>query len=95
MRKILQFMGLSCFLLICVSCSTQPTALQAPKTVYVGPPDSLLVYPCKASPSGESVMDLAVAYSKNTGCIAMWQKQMDKIKQNKKAQEALYNVKPK
>ena len=61
--------------------------------MYVGPSDSLLVYPCKAAPSGESVMDLAVAYSKNTACISMWQKQMDKIKENKKKNEAIY-VKP-
>lgn len=39
-------------------------------------------------------MQLAVAYGKNTGCIALWQKQMDKIIENKKKQEALYNVKP-
>jgi hypothetical protein len=40
-------------------------------------------------------MDLAVAYSKGTACISMWQKQMEKIKKNKKEQEALYNVHPK
>jgi hypothetical protein len=40
-------------------------------------------------------MDLAVAYSKNTACISMWQKQMDKIKKNKQQQMELFNVESK
>lgn len=66
-----------------------------PQIVNVFPSDSLLLYPCKATPSGESLIDLAKAQNKNVSCISLWQKQMDAIKKNKKSQLELYNVKPK
>lgn len=76
-------------------CSSKPSPLIMSSDTYIGPPDNLLVYPCRSTPAGESLIELAMAYSKNNGCIAMWQKQMDKIKKNKKENEELYNVKPK
>lgn len=60
----------------------------------VYPPDSLLTHPCKAVPAGESLIELAIAYNKNTSCIAKYKAQIEKIKDNKKAQEGIYkNVK--
>lgn len=56
----------------------------------VYPPNSLLTHPCKAVPTGESLIELAVAYNKNTSCIAKYKAQIEKIKENKKKQEALY-----
>lgn len=67
--------------------------MPSPQIVNVFPSDSLLVYPCKATPAGESLIDLAKAQNKNVSCISMWQKQMDAIKKNKKQQGELYNVK--
>jgi hypothetical protein len=67
----------------------------SPQINYVGPSDALLITPCKATPAGESLIDLAKAQNKNVSCISMWQKQMDAIKKNKKSQLELYNVKPK
>jgi len=51
------------------------------------------VNPCKAKPSGESLIDLALAQNKNVGCIGLWEKQMDAIRKNKKSQMELYNAK--
>ena len=65
----------------------------SPQINYVGPSDALLMRPCKATPAGESLIDLAKAQNKNVSCISMWQKQMDAIKKNKKQQGELYNVK--
>jgi hypothetical protein len=56
----------------------------------VFPPDSLLIHPCKAVPAGESLIELAIAYNRNTSCIAKYKAQIEKIKENKKKQEALY-----
>lgn len=56
----------------------------------VYPPDSLLTHPCKAVAAGESLIELAVAYNKNTSCIAKYKAQIEKIKENKKKQESLY-----
>jgi len=36
------------------------------------------------------LIELAVAYNKNTSCIAKYKAQIEKIKENKKKQEALY-----
>jgi hypothetical protein len=58
----------------------------------VFPPDNLLVNPCKPVSAGESLIDLAIAQNTNVGCIAKWENQMNKIRDNKKKQEALYNV---
>lgn len=58
--------------------------------VNVFPPDSLLTHPCKAVPAGESLIELAIAYNRNTSCIAKYKAQIEKIKGNKKKQEALY-----
>lgn len=62
---------------------------------YVGPSDALLMSPCKATPAGESLIDLAKAQNKNVSCISMYQKQLDAIKKNRDKQKELYNVKPK
>ena len=60
----------------------------------MGPSDALLIAPCKATPAGESLIDLAKAQNKNVSCISMYQKQMDAIKKNKRLQMELYkNVK--
>lgn len=58
--------------------------------INVSPPNSLLTHPCKAVPAGESLIELAVAYNKNTSCIAKYKAQIEKIKENKKKQEVLY-----
>lgn len=63
----------------------------SPQITYVGPPDSLLVNPCKATPAGKSLIDLALAQNRNVGCIGLWQKQMQKLRDNKAKQEALYD----
>lgn len=75
------------------SCSNKVTVPSTPQTVNVFPSDALLVSPCKAKPAGESLIDLALAQNKNVGCIGLWEKQMDAIRKNKKAQMELYNVK--
>jgi hypothetical protein len=49
--------------------------------------------PCKAVPAGESLIELAVAYNRNTGCIGLYKKQMQKLRDNKRDKELLYNVK--
>lgn len=49
--------------------------------------------PCKPVPAGESLIDLALAQNKNVGCIGLFQKQMEALRKNKKAQMELYNVK--
>lgn len=67
----------------------------SPQINYVGPSDALLIAPCKATPAGESLIDLAKAQNKNVSCISMYQKQLDAIKKNRDAQKELYNVKPK
>lgn len=67
----------------------------SPQMTYVGPSDALLMRPCKATPAGESLIDLAKAQNKNVSCISMYQKQLDAIKKNRDAQKELYNVKPK
>ncbi len=61
-----------------------------PTVTNVFPPDNLLISPCKPTPAGESLIDLAIAQNTNVGCIAKWQKQMQKIRDNKVKQEALY-----
>ena len=58
--------------------------------INASPPNSLLTHPCKAVSAGESLIELAVAYNKNTSCIAKYKAQIEKIKENKKKQEALY-----
>ena len=61
--------------------------------VNVFPPDSLLTHPCKAVPAGESLIELAIAYNRNTSCIAKYKAQIEKIKENKLKQKELWNVK--
>jgi len=67
--------------------------MQSQQTQVVYPPDSLLTDPCKAVPAGVSLIELAVAYNKNVGCISKYKNQMKAIRDNKKQQEALYNAK--
>lgn len=67
--------------------------MQSQQITYVGPPNSLLSHPCKAVRAGESLIDLAIAYNKNTSCIAKYKAQIEKIKQNRDKQKELYNVK--
>lgn len=66
--------------------------MPSPQITYVGPSDALLITPCKATPSGESLIDLAKAQNKNVSCISMYQKQLDAIKKNRDKQKELYNV---
>lgn len=93
LKKAMYLLGVSFLAMICVSCSSNPTVMSNQQTVNVYPPDSLLVHPCKATPPGESLLDLARGYNKNVSCIGLYKLQMDKILENKKKQEALYNVK--
>lgn len=46
--------------------------------------------PCKAKPSGNSLIDLAIAQNTNIACIGKWEKQMNKIRKNKSEQMELY-----
>lgn len=85
-------MALSFLVLSLSACSQKPIATSN-QTIVVVPPNSLLIDPCKAVPAGESLIDLAKSYNSNVGCIGMYKKQMQKIRDNKAKQEALYNVK--
>lgn len=49
--------------------------------------------PCKAKPSGENLIDLAIAQNTNIACIGKWEKQMNKIRDNKAKNMELYNAK--
>ncbi len=75
------------------ACSNSPIVTQSQQITYVSPPDSLLIHPCKATPPGESLIDLAVASNKNMSCIAKYKAQIEKIRQNRDKQKELYNVK--
>lgn len=92
LKKVMYLLGVSFLAMICVSCSSSPTVMSSPTINNVYPPDSLLTVPCKATPPGESLLDLARGYNKNTSCIGLYKLQLDKIIENKKKQEALYNV---
>ena len=83
---------MACLALTLQSCSTRAGVTPSPQIVNVFPSDSLLVYPCKATPAGESLIDLAKAQNKNVSCISMYQKQLDAIKKNRDKQKELYNV---
>lgn len=78
------------YLAISAGCSQSPIVSQSQQVTNVYPPDSLLTHPCKAAPAGESLIELAIAYNRNTSCIAKYKAQIEKIKENKKKQEALY-----
>lgn len=78
------------YLATSVGCSQSPTVSQSQPVTNAYPPDSLLTHPCKAVPAGESLIELAIAYNRNTSCIAKYKAQIEKIKENKKKQEALY-----
>lgn len=56
----------------------------------VYPPDSLLTDPCKAVPAGESLIELAISYNKNVGCITKYKNQMKAIRDNKVQKMELY-----
>jgi hypothetical protein len=56
----------------------------------VYPPDSLLTDPCKAVPAGESLIELAIGYNKNTSCITKYKNQMKAIRDNKVRKMELY-----
>lgn len=68
-------------------------AVSTPQQVNVFPPSSLLVNPCKAVPAGESLIDLAIAQNTNIACISKWEKQMNKIRDNRLKQMELYHAK--
>lgn len=93
LKQILFWMGLSFCLMTLSACSQNPIALSKQPVQLVYPPDSLLTDPCKAVPAGESLIDLAVAYNKNTGCVGAYKKQMQKLRDNKREKELLYNAK--
>lgn len=64
--------------------------MSSPTVTNVYPPDNLLIDPCKATPPGDSLVELALGYNKNTSCIGLYKLQINKIRENKKKQEALY-----
>ena len=82
-----------CFLPVLSACSNNPIVSQSQPVTNVYPPDSLLTPPCKAVPAGESLIELAVAYNKNTSCIAKYKAQIEKIKENKLKQKELWDGK--
>lgn len=84
---------MGCLVLVLSGCFGRDTVPSTQPIVNVFPSDSLLVNPCKAKPAGESLIDLALAQNKNVGCIGLWEKQMEAVRKNKKAQMELYNVK--
>ena len=89
-KKTFICLMMACSALAFSGCSSSPIVSQSQPVTNVYPPDSLLTHPCKAVPAGESLIELAVAYNKNTSCIAKYKAQIEKIKDNKKKQEALY-----
>lgn len=93
MKNVSVYILLLVFSLSVTGCASDNNLRNSPTITYIGPSDSLLVNPCKAKPAGESLIDLALAQNKNVGCIGLWEKQMDAIRKNKKAQMELYNVK--
>jgi len=52
------------------------------KVEVVSPEDNLMKYPCKATPAGDSLIELAVNYNKNVKCIQLYQQQIDKIRKD-------------
>lgn len=54
-------------------------------------PDSLLSHPCKAQPSGETLIELGKAYNTNTSCIAKYKALVNKQIEWNKRQEKLYD----
>ena len=75
--------------LILSACSTKPSVLSSQMTV-VAPPDSLLIHPCKATPAGESLIELAQGYRSNVECIGLYKLQIEKIKKNKQEKLLIY-----
>jgi hypothetical protein len=67
--------------------------VQQNQTILIAPPDSLLIDPCKAKPAGDSLLGLAKGYTHNVGCIGLYKKQIQAIRDNKKAQEKLHHGK--
>jgi hypothetical protein len=60
------------------------------QTTVVAPPDSLLIHPCKATPAGESLIELAQGYRSNVECIGLYKLQIEKIKKNKQEKLLIY-----
>lgn len=58
------------------------------KTEVVTPEDDLMKYPCRAIPSGDSLIELALNYNKNVKCIKLYQIQIDKIRKDVDKKEA-------
>lgn len=85
--------GILIFCMLLQGCSTNPIASQSQQVTNVYPPDSLLTHPCKAVPAGESLIELAIAYNRNTSCIAKYKAQIEKIKENKAKQKELWDGK--
>lgn len=92
-KKTFICLMMACSALAFSGCSNNPTVSQSQQVVNVVPPDSLLTHPCKAVPAGESLIELAIAYNRNTSCIAKYKAQIEKIKENKAKQKELWNVK--
>lgn len=57
------------------------------ETTVVSPQDSLMKYPCKATPAGDSLIELAVNYNKNVKCIKLYQQQIEKIRKDVEEKE--------
>ena len=92
-KKTFICLMMACLVLTLQACSNKPIVTQSQQITYVGPTDSLLTHPCKAVPAGQSLIELAIAYNKNTSCIAKYKAQIEKIRQNRDKQKELYNVK--
>lgn len=50
-----------------------------------------MVDPCKAKPSGKTLIELGKAYNENTACIGKYKLQMKKQREHKKKMMELYN----
>jgi hypothetical protein len=49
-----------------------------------------LIHPCKATPAGESLIELAQGYRSNVECIGLYKLQIEKIKKNKQEKLLIY-----
>jgi len=73
-------------------CSTKAIVPSNP-TVLVAPPDSLLIHPCKASPAGISMLELAQGYKDNVECVGLYKAQIEKIRKNKQEKLLIHSNK--
>jgi hypothetical protein len=87
--KNLMFPLMISFLLILSGCSQRVVYKQ--KEVPVLTPDFLLLHPCQAQASGDTVRSLAKAYVKNNSCIEQYRLLVEKQIKHKQETKALFD----